>query len=51
MFDGLDDQPPQVYAGWPAFGVTDLTAELIQERLEQYQTSLMKRLEEDGKWE
>ncbi|WP_052098864.1 phosphotransferase family protein [Paenibacillus stellifer] len=51
LFDGLDDQPPQVYVGWSAFGVTDLTAELIQERLEHYQTSLMKRLEEDGKWE
>ncbi|MDT3427632.1 aminoglycoside phosphotransferase (APT) family kinase protein [Paenibacillus forsythiae] len=45
LFDGLADGPPQVYGGWADFGVTDLTDRIIAERLEQYQASLMQRLE------
>lgn len=35
---------PQVYAGWTAMGVTDLTEELIADRLEEYAASLVKRI-------
>ena len=32
---------PGVYPGWPAFGLTGLTDELIRERLDDYLTSLL----------
>lgn len=34
--------PPQVYPGWSAFGVTNLTSELIMKRLDQYVKSILK---------
>jgi hypothetical protein len=35
--------PPKVYPGWTAFGVTGLTDELMEERLDSYLLSLLKR--------
>lgn len=35
--------PPQVYAGWTAFGVTGLTDRLMAERTEAYLESLLRR--------
>jgi aminoglycoside phosphotransferase (APT) family kinase protein len=36
--------PPTVYSGWEAFGVTDLTDQIIRNRLELYLQSLLKKL-------
>lgn len=36
--------PPEVYPGWPVFGVTDLTAALVRQRLESYMFSLLARV-------
>ncbi|AHV99104.1 aminoglycoside phosphotransferase family protein [Paenibacillus sabinae] len=44
LFDGLGEGPPQVYGGWAAFGITDLTSRIVTERIERYQASLIKRL-------
>ncbi|SDW40996.1 Phosphotransferase enzyme family protein [Marininema mesophilum] len=30
------EEPPRVYKGWPAFGVHDLTGEIVQERAEHF---------------
>ncbi|MBP1082553.1 phosphotransferase family protein [Bacillus capparidis] len=38
------DGPPEVYPGWPAFGVTGLTDKLIMERLDRYLISLLERI-------
>jgi aminoglycoside phosphotransferase (APT) family kinase protein len=35
--------PPKVYPGWEAFGVTELTDKLIEERLDKYMISLLER--------
>lgn len=35
-----EDEPPKVYAGWPAFGLTELTDELIRARLDAFLLSL-----------
>lgn len=37
------DGPPVVYPGWKAFGVTGLTRDMMEERLDQYLVSLIKR--------
>ena len=36
--------PPEVYPGWPAFGVRELTPRILHERAEQYLLSVMARL-------
>lgn len=40
FIDGLSG-PPAVYPGWPAFGVTGLTDQMMMERLEAYLVSLL----------
>nr|AIA18022.1 Phosphotransferase enzyme family [uncultured bacterium] len=35
--------PPQVYPGWPAFGFTGLTEQILMERLDLYLLSLLER--------
>lgn len=35
--------PPSVYAGWPAHGVTHLTAEIVRERIDAYLASILAR--------
>jgi len=35
---------PEVYPGWTALGATDLTAQMMKERMDAYMISLMKRL-------
>lgn len=42
LFDMLDG-PPTVYSGWPAFGFTGLTDQLMRQRIERYMLSLLER--------
>lgn len=42
------DQPPTVYPGWPAFGLTSLTDELIRTRLDGYLLSLLRSESRSG---
>lgn len=39
----VDGGPPEVYPGWPVFGVNNLTNDVIVERTDQYVISLMNR--------
>lgn len=39
----VDGGPPEVYAGWPVFGVNELTNDVIVERTDQFLISLMNR--------
>lgn len=39
----VDGGPPEVYSGWPVFGVNNLTNDIIVERTDQYLKSLMNR--------
>ncbi|MCQ6557553.1 phosphotransferase family protein [Paenibacillus mendelii] len=36
--------PPTVYSGWAAFGITGLTDEMMERRLDEYLLSLVKRV-------
>ena len=40
----MGNDPPDVYPGWTALGVTGLTAELIMARLDAYAASLLERI-------
>jgi len=42
----VDGGPPEVYPGWPVFGVTSLTNEMMVERTDQYLISLMNRYDQ-----
>ncbi|PAV30495.1 hypothetical protein CIL05_05160 [Virgibacillus profundi] len=37
--------PPEVYPGWKAFGVTELTNKLMEERMDKYAVSLVENAE------
>lgn len=43
IIEGLPG-PPGVYSGWTAYGVRDLTPEIVRERADQYLVSVMARL-------
>ncbi|WP_100012321.1 phosphotransferase family protein [Lentibacillus sediminis] len=47
VLDFLCGERPQVYPGWAAFGMTGLTDRMMEERLDAYVCSLLKRLEEE----
>ncbi|WP_235941312.1 phosphotransferase family protein [Paenibacillus puerhi] len=44
----MQDGTPGVYEGWIQLGVTELTDELIMERMDEYASSLVKRAAESG---
>ncbi|MFC5467493.1 phosphotransferase family protein [Cohnella suwonensis] len=44
LIDYAYGEPPEVYGGWTALGVTGLTNELVAERLDDYLESLLERV-------
>lgn len=45
VLDFLCGERPQVYPGWAAFGMTGLTDAVMEERLDAYVSSLLKRMD------